>query len=77
MTWFLVQAACGYGLTPWGFPAASRSRPAKPTRDCKSHENELANGPCRRKITVGEIGTKAILPEPRSIQKAISYQLMV
>ena len=20
MTWFLVQAACGYGLTPWAFP---------------------------------------------------------
>ena len=36
----------------------------------------LANGPCRRKITDDEHGTKAVLPKPRSVQKTISYQLI-
>jgi len=34
----------------------------------------LANDPCRRKITANEPDAKAILPEARSVKKAISYQ---
>ena len=35
----------------------------------------LANDACSRRIAADELGAKAILPKPQSVQKANSYQL--
>ena len=61
------------------FPTVSWRRAALARQNrrelAKATEAILANGPLRGKITANEPDAKAIRPEPRSVQKAISYQL--
>jgi len=54
-----------------GFGSKTQADPLVRQQICK---NELGSGENRRNLAVNEPDAKAILPEPRSVQKANSYQ---